>query len=186
MIVFQDVCKAFDGKPVINRLCWRVGAGEQWLVNGASGIGKATLLRLLVGLETPDRGEISGASALRYAPVFQEDRLVEHWSAVENVLLVCMDRTRVYRLLTSLLPQGALDQPVRTLSGGMRRRVAIARALASESDMLVLDEPFAGLDHAAARQTAQVIADFRAGRGVIAVSHGMEDCFAGYQTLPLT
>lgn len=186
MIIFQDVCKAFEGKPVLNRLCWRVRSGEQWLVNGASGIGKTTLLRLLMGLETPDSGEISGASELRYAPVFQEDRLVEHWNAVENVLLVCIDRTRVYCLLNGLLPKDALNQPVRTLSGGMRRRVAIARALAAESDMLVLDEPFAGLDHAAARQTAQVIAGFRAGRGVIAVSHGMEDCFAGFQMLSLT
>ena len=185
MIVFQDVCKTFDGREVLRRIDWRIRTGERWLVSGASGIGKTTLLRLLMGLDIPDSGTVTGTDGLCFAPVFQEDRLVEHWSAMANVSLVCTDSAQVRALLTALLPMDSLDQPVRTLSGGMRRRVALARALAAESDVLVLDEPFAGLDHAAALLAAQVIEQQRAGRTVVAVSHGMEDCFAGYRMLKL-
>lgn len=185
MIIFQDVCKVFDSREVLRRIDWRIRTGERWLISGASGIGKTTLLRLLMGLDTPDSGMVTGTDGLRFAPVFQEDRLVEHWSAMANVSLVCTDGARVRTMLTALLPTDSLDQPVHTLSGGMRRRVALARALAAESDVLVLDEPFAGLDHAAALHAAQVIEQQRAGRTVVAVSHGMEDCFAGYRTLTL-
>lgn len=185
MIVFREVGKSFDGKPVLQGINWRIKEGEKWLVSGISGIGKTTLLRLLMGLETPDSGRISGASGLRFAPVFQEDRLVEHWSAKANVELVCPDAARAREMLNALLPGAALNQPVRTLSGGMRRRVALARALAAESDILVLDEPFTGLDPAAAERAAQVIAAYRGGRTVVAVSHGMEECFPDYQTFLL-
>ena len=185
MIEFRGVSKSFDGKAVLHDLDWCIAPGEQWQVRGASGIGKTTLLRLLMGLETPDAGCITGREGLRFLPVFQEDRLVEHWSAVGNVSLVCADAARVRTLLCALLPEDALDQPVRTLSGGMRRRVALARALAAESDVLVLDEPFTGLDAAAAERAAQVIAAYREGRTVVAVSHGMEECFPAYQTFLL-
>lgn len=185
MILFQRVGKSYDGQPVLQNVNWRIEAGQRWLVSGISGIGKTTLLRLLMGLETPDCGRISGIPGVRFAPVFQEDRLVEHWSALENVGLVCPDAARVREILTGLLPGASLQQPVRTLSGGMRRRVALARALAAESDVLVLDEPFTGLDAAAAERAAQVIAAYRDGRTVVAVSHGMEECFPAYQTFLL-
>lgn len=185
MIVFRKVSKFYDGKPVLRDVDWQIKDGDRWLVSGISGIGKTTLLRLLMGLEAPDGGRVSGISGLRFAPVFQEDRLVEHWNATANVALVCPDAARVQEILTGLLPQMSLGQPVRTLSGGMRRRVTLARALASESDILVLDEPFTGLDPAAAGRAAQVIETYRDGRTVVAVSHGMEDCFAGYQTFLL-
>ena len=137
-------------------------------MRGASGIGKTTLLRLLMGSGNTGCGLHHRAGKdLRFLPVFQEDRLVEHWSAVGNVSLVCADAARVRTLLCALLPEDALDQPVRTLSGGMRRRVALARALAAEGDVLVLDEPFAGLDAETERQAAEVIAAQRAGRTLV-------------------
>lgn len=185
MIEFRGVSKSFDGKAVLRGLDWRIAAGEQWQVRGASGIGKTTLLRLLMGLEMPDVGCIMGREGLRFLPVFQEDRLVEHWSAVGNVSLVCADAVRVRTLLCALLPEDALDQPVRTLSGGMRRRVALARALAAEGDVLVLDEPFAGLDAQTERQAAEVIAAHRAGRTLILVSHGSDTLLQGFHTLSL-
>lgn len=185
MILFQGVGKSYDGQPVLQNVNWRIGEGQRWLVSGISGIGKTTLLRLLMGLEQPDTGRISGISGVRFAPVFQEDRLVEHWSALENVGLVCPDAARVREILTGLLPGASLQQPVRTLSGGMRRRVALARALAAEGDVLVLDEPFAGLDAQTERQAAQVIAAQRAGRTLILVSHGSEALLQGFHTLSL-
>ena len=186
MIEFRGVSKSFDEKNVLHDLDWRIAPGEQWQVRGASGIGKTTLLRLLMGLEKPDAGSITGLEDLRFLPVFQEDRLVEHWSAVGNVSLVCADAARVRMILCALLPEDAIDQPVRTLSGGMRRRVALARALAAEGDVLVLDEPFAGLDAETERQAAEVIAANRAGRTLELVSHSGEAQLRDFRTLSLT
>ena len=89
-------------------------------------------------------------------------------------------------ILCALLPEDAIDQPVRTLSGGMRRRVALARALAAEGDVLVLDEPFAGLDAETERQAAEVIAANRAGRTLVLVSHSSEAQLRDFRTLSLT
>lgn len=186
MIEFRGVSKSFDGKAVLRDLNWRIAPGEQWQVRGASGIGKTTLLRLLMGLETPDTGCITGAQGLRFLPVFQEDRLVEHWSAVGNVALVCGDAARVRMLLCALLSEDAFDQPVRTLSGGMRRRVALARALAAEGDVLVMDEPFAGLDAQTQRQAMTAVEQYRAGRTLVIVSHGTDDLLQGFQILDLS
>lgn len=185
MIEFHGVSKLFDGKTVLRSVHWRIAPGERWQVRGASGIGKTTLLRLLMGLETPDAGCITGREGLQFLPVFQEDRLVEHWSAVGNVSLVCADAVRVRTLLCALLPEDAIDQPVRTLSGGMRRRVALARALAAEGDVLVLDEPFAGLDEQTQRQATAVMEQYRAGRTLVVVSHGTDDLLRGFQILDL-
>ena len=186
MIVFQNVSKAFDGKSVLRDVSWTIRPGERWQVCGPSGIGKTTLLRLLLGLEKPDSGSIIGQNQVRFAPVFQEDRLVEHWGASANIGLVCSDTARVREILCALLPEDALDQPVRTLSGGMRRRVALARALAADSDMLVLDEPFAGLDEQTARRAMHGIDTYRNGRTLVLISHGSEVLPAGFLTFNLT
>lgn len=186
MITLQSVSKSFDGKVILHDINWTIQPGEQWQICGPSGIGKTTLLRLLMGLETQDTGSITGTAELCFAPVFQENRLVGHWGATANVALVCADHSRVQELLTALLPKDALDQPVRTLSGGMRRRVALARALASDSDILVLDEPFAGLDEPTAQRAMKTIAQYRAGRTLVLVSHGSETLPADFHTLTLT
>lgn len=185
MIQFHGVGKSFDGRSVLCGLNWRMQTDECWQVRGASGIGKTTLLRLLMGLETPDVGCITGTVGLRFLPVFQEDRLVEHWNAVDNVLLVCADAAHARALLCALLPADALSQPVRTLSGGMRRRVALARALAAEGDVLVLDEPFAGLDADSQRRAMDAIEQYRAGRGLVVVSHGTDELLHGFRVLEL-
>lgn len=183
MIILDQVCKSFDGKPVLREVSWRVEPGELWRIEGPSGVGKTTLLRLLMGLEQADAGAVIGTKGLRFDPVFQEDRLVEHWNALENVRLVGGQEGKT--LLGALLPKDALSQPVRTLSGGMRRRVALARALAAEGDILVLDEPFAGLDEANAQHAFAVALGARRGRALVLVSHGVGEAAPGMQTLCL-
>lgn len=185
MIELHDVSKAFDGRPVLRRINWRIEPGALWLVAGASGIGKTTLLRLVMGLETPDSGTVTGWEGIRFCPVFQEDRLVEHWDAVQNAALTCGDPAQAKEILHRLLPHDGLRQPVRTLSGGMRRRAALARALAAPGDVLVLDEPFAGLDEKNAAAAWKTVQDYRAGRTLLLVSHGREETFAGLKVLRL-
>lgn len=173
MIRLEQVTKGYDGKCVINRLNWQIGKGERWRITGASGAGKTTLLRLLMGLELPDSGYVIGAEQLRFCPVFQEDRLTGHWSALQNVALVCEEGSRVRDILSALLSSDALNQPVFKLSGGMRRRAALARALAADGDILILDEPFTGLDEQTALRAWNTVLRYQEGRTLILVSHGI-------------
>jgi NitT/TauT family transport system ATP-binding protein len=119
-------------------------------VLGPNGSGKTTLGRLLLGLVAPSAGSVSGVAGLRRAAVFQDNRLVEHLTAVGNVRLVLprsFPRSAVVAALHDVgLDSATLAKPVRALSGGQRRRVAVVRGLLPDASLVVLDEPFTGLD----------------------------------------
>lgn len=91
-----------------------------------SGYGKTTLLRILLGLEPANTGKIDGLRAGEVSVMFQEDRLCDRLSAIENVVLAhssaSLGRERAREMLAEVLPADCLDQPVSELSGGMRRR----------------------------------------------------------------
>ena len=178
------VSKSFEDRPVLQNV--NLAVSGTVAIMAPSGSGKTTLLRILLGLLAPDAGEVRTGGA-RIGAVFQEDRLIEHMTALQNLALVAgkASRAQLREHLIRLGLNAEADKRVSAFSGGMRRRVAIARAIVYQPDVLLLDEPFAGLDHAAALHAAQVIEQQRAGRTVVAVSHGMEDCFAGYRTLTL-
>ena len=182
----RNISKSYHGRPVLQNVSFTIepGVTALWAPSGA---GKTTLLRILLGLERPDSGELLGTS-VRWSAVFQEDRLLDGLDAMGNLRFALgsgWDEAAARRLLAELGLSDAEDRPVREWSGGMKRRLALARALLADAEAIALDEPFAGLDHAAALHAAQVIEQQRAGRTVVAVSHGMEDCFAGYRTLTL-
>ena len=127
-------------------------------VFGASGAGKTTLLRLLAGLLQPTSGTIQGLAGKRISMVFQEDRLLPWLTAAENVELVGDESEADARALLAVLALSAeADQLPRALSGGMQRRVALARALNFGGDVLLLDEPFKGLDAALCAEAAAVV-----------------------------
>ena len=92
----------------------------------------------------PEEGQVLRNGEIAYC--FQEDRLCESFSALKNVELICADKEKAARFLQPLLEKEDLEKPCSNLSGGMKRRVAVARAFASERRMILLDEPFAGLD----------------------------------------
>jgi len=176
-IVLKKVHKSFDGLPLFTGLDLTIKEGVITCMTGRSGLGKTTLLRMLMGLDAPDSGSILGLEGTKFSAVFQEDRLCEALSASANAAIALKkgcSRDASDNILRSLGLSEDLTKPVSELSGGMRRRVAIARALAAEYDVLLLDEPFTGLD-AECRDTALgVIKCLSEGKTVVLVSHDRE------------
>lgn len=176
----QHLCKSFDGKMVLDHVSLTLESGGTACLMAPSGRGKTTLLRCIAGLETPDSGQITDLPE-RIAYVFQEDRLCDGFSAVDNIRLVtgkALGEGEIRRHLEELGLAGSLDQPVRELSGGMRRRVVISRAVCFGADLLLLDEPFKGLDDEARQQTAGYILRHRGAAAILCVTHDREDAAA--------
>lgn len=169
MIKLSNVNKSFEDKVVLKDFSLHVSAGERICLMGASGTGKTTILRLVMGLENADDGEVYKGGAV--SAVFQEDRLCEDFSALSNVALVCDDKEKAKEMLCALSLCDDLDTPVRDLSGGMKRRVSIARALCFPHEILLLDEAFSGLDEQTKGVVAEVINRESTGKTLILVSH---------------
>ena len=173
-IRLKECTVSYPNEVVLDSLQAEFDAGEIWAVTGASGSGKTTFLKTLWGLKKPDIGEVSGIQQIR-AGVFQENRLFEEFTAIENVFATgsCVyDRETVEEAVLELLPKESFTKPVKEYSGGMKRRVEIIRALLSDSDVILMDEPFAGLDDATKEVAIQFIEKYRCGRTLIFATHG--------------
>jgi phospholipid/cholesterol/gamma-HCH transport system ATP-binding protein len=170
VVAVEDVCKAFAGHKVLDGISLHVARGETLAVLGRSGTGKSVLLRLIIGLEIPDAGsirihgqDISGLAMDRMGTIrkkmgflFQHAALYDSLTVAENVAFPLEhhrrdisrpDRyDRVMQLLAEVGMEGDADKMPSDISGGMQKRVGLARALALEPEILLLDEPTAGLD----------------------------------------
>ena len=181
----ENLSKSYDRLPVISHLSMTLEQGQLYCLMGPSGSGKTTLFRMILGLEEPDEGiihlvEQPGKPAGKYqmAAVFQENRLCEPFSPIENVMLATgntLTAAQVRSELARLLPEEALTRPVSTFSGGMKRRTAIVRALLAPSQILVMDEPFTGLDEALKGQVIQYILEKTEDKLVLISTHQEED-----------
>ena len=157
--------KSFDGQEVLNGIDFEVRPGEIFVIMGPSGSGKSVLLKHLIGLESPDAGEIliNGesvqspeiASKYRLALVFQSCALLNSLTVGENVGLYLSEHRlkppeEIARIVAEKLEdvglKGAEDKMPAELSGGMKKRVAIARALIIEPQLILYDEPTSELD----------------------------------------
>lgn len=173
-ILLSDISKTYGGSAVFSNFSCVFPDKRISCVSGKSGSGKTTLLRMLAGLEKPDSGSIAGISQkTRVSCVFQENRLFADMSAEKNIMLTARkDFTAAdARALLDALGIDQPQMPVNTFSGGMQRRVALARALAAEYDLLLLDEPFAGLDEQTRDTVNEVIQKMAAGKTVIYAGH---------------
>ena len=155
-----------------------------------SGWGKTTLLRILMGLEMPTSGTVQGVG--KVSAVFQEDRLCPQLTAVENVALVLpgpMDqyKKQIKKDFQQLgLDDAALSLPARKLSGGQKRRAALLRALWAESDTLLLDEPFTGMDPETMKKAAALLKARCQDRNVLLATHDREAIEAlGWEVIEL-
>lgn len=177
-ITFNEISKSFGDTKVFRGLNLTIKDKQITCIIGASGIGKTTLLNLLLGLERPDLGYIKGIEGKKIVAVFQEDRLVENLSAIKNVELVCKKEFSKDKLIGDFTQVGLQDfknKEVSRLSGGMKRRVAIVRAVFVESDIILMDEPFKGLDAEIKSKVIEYIKDKSKGKTVIIVTHNVDE-----------
>ena len=170
--------KSFGGTKVLRDISFSLEEGQALSIIGSSGSGKTTLLRCLNFLETPDSGTIDGLKNLKISAVFQEDRLLEGYDVLTNLRFVCRQRLSDAELsayAAALLPQNALFQPVCEFSGGMKRRLSLLRALLVPFDLLILDEPFNGLDSENRKKAAALVRNRAQDKILLFAAHTQED-----------
>lgn len=183
-IVIDAVSKSYDGKSVLAGFSARLPDSGIVCLAGPSGIGKTTLARIIAGLEKPDSGKVTGTEGKKISMVFQSDRLLPHSTVLENVALAGGEAAARLWLEKLEIADAANKKPAE-LSGGMKRRTALARALAFGGEMLILDEPYKGLDPALKERVAGFIAQYAQDRLVILISHDPEDAAAAQSVIQL-
>ena len=142
---------------------------------GTSGIGKTTLLQAIAGLKAPHAGKIL-SSYKKIAYIFQEPRLFPWMTALENITSVGADEETARQYLRALFGSDEVAKKYPSeLSGGMKQRVSIARALAYKPDLLLLDEPFRGLDAETKAETARLLFHQMKGKTLLLVTHDADD-----------
>ncbi|MCL2858011.1 MAG: ATP-binding cassette domain-containing protein [Oscillospiraceae bacterium] len=179
MLEFKGAIKRFGPLTVIDGLDLKFPESGVVAILGTSGSGKTTMLRVIAGLEKLDSGELLIPQGARISMVFQEDRLIPGLSAAENILAVLPpdpnNTAKTEKILAACgLSQAAHKLPDQ-LSGGMQRRVAIGRALAFGGDILLLDEPFKGLDPATREDVIRIVLSEREQGLTLLVTHSMEE-----------
>lgn len=178
-ILLHNVSKAYGEKIIFHRYCLSLPEHKLSVIMGSSGKGKTTLLHLILGLQKPDSGEIKG-NRVRKSAIFQEDRLCMNLSAVGNIRLVNPKLTKeaIEEEMKKIGLKNCFHQPVREFSGGMKRRVAILRALLCEAELLVLDEPFQGLDKDTKETVIEYMKEKIENKTVIMVTHDQKEAEA--------
>lgn len=148
MLLLNNICIGFSkDNPLLDQVSISLSSPGRYALMGASGSGKTTLLKSIAGLLVPLSGTMQGLDSKRIALLFQEDRLLPWCTVLQNVMLAMPHPSAgtAKSILYSLEIKNIHAYPS-TFSGGMNRRVALARAISYQADILLLDEPFSGLD----------------------------------------
>ncbi len=185
-IIISNISKSFDGIEVLRNYSAVLECGKIYRFEAPSGAGKTTLMRMLMGLTAPDSGVISGIPH-DISVMFQEDRLIESLSAIDNISLTAPDmaamRLKCREDLEVLGLADFMHVPVRELSGGMKRRVSLIRAMLHASELVLLDEPFTGLDAALIAAVSSYILRRADGRTMLIASHIPDAALSGHSEL---
>ena len=177
-IEINNLSKSYDSTSVLDNISLTITSQKPVCIMGQSGRGKTTLFNIILGLSQPDGGNISGTEGKRFSAVFQEDRLCRQLSAVMNLAIVqdSPDKVQLAQQLADMgLTTDEIHRPVSQLSGGQKRRVAILRALVSDSDAVLMDEPFKGLDEDTRYTVIQQVKKLIGPRVLMVITHNEED-----------
>lgn len=202
IIDLKNICKSFDGEPVLDHINLYIRENEFITLLGPSGCGKTTTLRIIAGFETPDEGEVTfEGKRLNDIPpykrnintVFQKYALFPHLNVYENVafgLRIKKEkderiRTRVKEMLAMVNLKGFEKRNINTLSGGQQQRVAIARALINDPKVLLLDEPLGALDLKLRKDMQNELKNIQHKTGItfIYVTHDQEEALSMSDTV---
>jgi phospholipid/cholesterol/gamma-HCH transport system ATP-binding protein len=186
VVSVEKLYKSFGSQKVLNGVSLKVDCGETLAVLGRSGTGKSVLLRIIIGLKKPDLGSVSihgrniagmsldklGEIRLKMGFLFQHGALYDSLTVEQNVAFPLQhhkrgmssseQRERVKQLLAEVGMEGHLDKMPSDISGGMQKRVGLARALALDPDILLLDEPTAGLDPISSAEIGDLVLKLQA------------------------
>lgn len=179
MTELKNIRKSFRNNVVLDNFSLKLTQGSKNVILGASGCGKTTLLRIIVGLERIDGGEMVRDEKIAY--MFQETRLLPWKNALDNIRAVL--KKEDFALADKYLAAvGLADEEKKfphELSGGMAQRVAFARFLAfaesNDAELLLLDEPFSALDKETAAKMIELLIDFSVGKTLVLVTHDESD-----------
>ena len=182
MVTLQNVTLSYrDGKStktVLDDLSLTIPSGKMTVIMGPSGCGKTTLLRVVAGLQATTTGNVTRETD-NISYLFQDTALLPWLTAAENVNLVLSDTKRTLGEAAEWLRRVDLSGEANTypasLSGGMRQRVALARALSTDADLLLLDEPFRGMDEELHAKMRELILACRKGKTTVLVTHDLQD-----------
>lgn len=193
VVAVESVCKSFGTQMVLNGVSLTVSRGETLAILGRSGTGKSVLLRMIIGLQAPDSGavrihgqDIAGLSLDQLSAIrkkmgflFQHAALYDSLTVEQNVAFPLRHQRegmssseqgdRVRQLLAEVGMDGHLEKMPADISGGMQKRVGLARALALEPDILLLDEPTAGLDPISSAEIDELVLKLQAERHMASV-----------------
>ena len=172
MIRLNNISKTFGDKMVIDNFSYTFNDRGRYAVIGHSGSGKTTLLNIILGLVKPDSGKLDTNTAIT-GVVFQEDRLLE-WTTAEKNIEIAGGANATELLQKLQLPVGS-KKIVADYSGGMKRRVAIARALSINPTVIILDEPFKGLDEGVKKIVMDTVNEYAKDSLLILITHDINE-----------
>ena len=178
-ISIENISFSYDDKNVFTDYSNSFPIGKTSVIMAPSGFGKSTLLYMLAGLIAPSKGKISiPIENPKFSFAFQDLRLIETTSVIKNITLINSKLKGSEELdlcLEALDIKSLANKKVATLSGGEKSRVAMARALMADYDILLLDEPFNGLDDETKKRTMKYVKEKTAHKTVLLVTHNKDE-----------
>lgn len=199
LLQVKGLTKTFNKKTVVKEVVFEVYTSEVVGLLGKNGAGKSTLFRMIIGLIKPDKGTVSfQGNDITHQPIYmrarhgmgylsQEPSVFQRLTTEENILAILetlkYTRTEKYKRLMQLLGEFGLTKLAKmkayTLSGGERRRLEIARSLASSPSLILLDEPFTGVDPIAITEVKDIIMYLKEkGIGLLITDHNVRDALS--------